>query len=279
MYTTGLKRDTTDKFYTKPEIVNMCMDEFERVTLQRPTTIIEPSAGNGSFIPRLKKLNPSRLLLCMDIEPDGFNEIITRSDFLKYEYTSHGNDDEKVFVIGNPPFGRQSSTAIKFIQRTCEFCDVFAFILPRSFKKESMKRHIDRNFHLVSEIDLPENAFTLGTTTKEYNVPCVFQIWKRMDSSRQIEEKMKPIDGRYTFVKKTEDPDISIRRVGVNAGRIEGKETIREKSEQSHYFIKFLTTTPVKIENIAFENADNTVGPKSISKQDVIRALNTQMFG
>ena len=41
----------------------------------------------------------------------------------------------------------------------------------------------------------------------------------------------------FTFVKKTENPDISFRRVGVNAGAIDSD--IHTKSIQSHYFIKF----------------------------------------
>ena len=41
----------------------------------------------------------------------------------------------------------------------------------------------------------------------------------------------------FIFVEKTDDPDISFRRVGVNAGTID--TNINEKSSQSHYFIQF----------------------------------------
>ena len=77
----------------------------------------------------------------------------------------------------------------------------------------------------------------------------------------------------YSFVKKTESPDISFRRVGVNAGTI---STDINKNEQSHYFIAIDNFSPDILEllqNIKF-TFNNTVGPKSISKQELIREFN-----
>ena len=78
------------------------------------------------------------------------------------------------------------------------------------------------------------------------------------------------------FVEKTENPDISFRRVGVNAGTIDKK--IHEKSIQSHYFIKFTNGESISdnielVKAIQF-NHNNTVGPKSISKQELIKEFN-----
>ena len=78
------------------------------------------------------------------------------------------------------------------------------------------------------------------------------------------------------FVNKNEDHDISFRRVGIYAGKIE-TETLNN-SHQSHYFIKFdieLTTELFNIlNNINYSDKDNTVGPKSISKQELIKEFN-----
>ena len=52
---------------------------------------------------------------------------------------------KKIHIIGNPPFGRQSSLAIKFIKKSAEFCDSISFILPKSFKKDSLKKHFPLN--------------------------------------------------------------------------------------------------------------------------------------
>jgi hypothetical protein len=78
------------------------------------------------------------------------------------------------------------------------------------------------------------------------------------------------------FVGKTENPDISFRRVGVNAGTID--VNIDEKSIQSHYFIKFTNGKSISdnIELLSTITYDfnNTVGPKSISKQELIFKFN-----
>ena len=78
----------------------------------------------------------------------------------------------------------------------------------------------------------------------------------------------------FKFVKKNENPDYSLRRVGVNAGRL--SKDILDKSEQSHYFIKVEQNSDhfiIKYQYIKWEH-NNTVGPKSISKQEFIRAIN-----
>ena len=80
----------------------------------------------------------------------------------------------------------------------------------------------------------------------------------------------------FKFVKKHDNPDISIRRVGVNAGNL--SNIITDKNVQTHYFIKFTdeiskTTILEKYKTIIFES-DNTVGPKSISKTELTKKIN-----
>ena len=140
------------------------------------------------------------------------------------------------------------------------------------FKKDSFKKSIPINFHLEFELDIPENAFLIDN--KIHNVPCVFQIWIKKDFNRIIPKKIKPL--LFKFVKKNKFPDISFRRVGINAGNID--KNIISKSEQSHYFIKFnkeLTDDLFnKLKAIKFVSKDNTVGPRSISKQELIKEYN-----
>ena len=70
--------------------------------------------------------------------------------------------------------------------------------------------------------------------------------------------------------------DISFRRVGGKAGNID-RET-ENKSIQSHYFIKFdieLTDALFdKLKKINYNCKNNTCGPKSISKQELIKEFN-----
>ena len=51
----GLNRNTIDKYYTKDTVVESCLDMVKRYMQINPgELIIEPSAGNGSFIKGIK---------------------------------------------------------------------------------------------------------------------------------------------------------------------------------------------------------------------------------
>ena len=87
-------------------------------------------------------------------------------------------------------------------------------------------------------------------------------------------QKIEP--SNFVFVNQFENPEISFRRVGVNAGTID--TNTNEKSAQSHYFIKFTNGKSVAeninmLKQITYD-FNNTVGPKSISKQELISKFN-----
>jgi len=267
----GLKRNPIDKYYTSDIGVNSCIELIKKyITISENDICIEPSAGNGSFINSIKKLCDSYKFY--DLEPD-HSEII-KQDYLKLEYNDIKNKYSNIHLIGNPPFGRQSSLAIKFIKKSAKYCDTISFILPKSFKKDSMKKHFPLNFWQICEEDLPKNSFLVNG--KKHDVPSVFQIWEKRDTKRKLPEKLLPKN--FTFVKKNIPHDISFRRVGVYAGKIHTKTD--DKSPQSHYFIKFNEDILVneefleKIKNIHYSSCEHTVGPKSISKQELIKEFN-----
>ena len=263
---TGRKRNTIDKYYTKENVVELCLKHvIKYIRIDPADLIIEPSAGNGSFIPGIKLIT-NRFIFC-DLEPD--NDEITQQDYLLYDYDIIRKTFNKVHIIGNPPFGRQSSLAIKFIKKSCEFADSVSFILPKSFKKDSLKKTFPLNFHLIFQSDLPDKSFLFDCV--EHDVACVFKIWEKKTTDRIPPEKLPP--AKFMFVKKTENPDISFRRVGVNAGNIDKK--FDDKSINSHYFIKFtngesITDNMKTLSKITYP-LNNTVGPKSISKQELIK--------
>jgi predicted RNA methylase len=265
----GLNRNTIDKYYTKDNVVELCLNLVKKyIEISTDDLIVEPSAGNGSFITGIKSLTNN--FKFYDLEPD--NDEIIKQDYLLYDYGIIKNNFSKIHIIGNPPFGRQSSFAIKFIKKSCEFCDSVSFILPKSFKKDSLKKTFPLNFHLIFEIDLPDKSFLVDGV--EHDVPCIFQIWQKKTTNRIVNAKLEPL--HFMFVEKLENPDISFRRVGVNAGTI--NINIDEKSIQSHYFIKFTngksrTDNINTLSTISYE-FNNTVGPKSISKQELIFKFN-----
>ncbi len=273
---TGLKRNTIDKFYTKQEVVTKCLEEFKKVKINDAVDlVIEPSAGNGSFTSQLVKYNS----ISYDIAPEG--EGIVEQDFLKLNLTE--GFQIPLHFIGNPPFGRQSSIAKKFIKHICK-CDKtksFGFILPKSFKKESMQRCIPLDFHLVSQIDIEKDGFLVNG--KDHDVPCIFQVWERRENNRYVSPKLEP--NGYSFVKTKMEATFALRRVGVYAGKmidmLQDGIDFNKLSDQSHYYILVKGMTYKERDEFRKKyydrikwNHDNTVGPKSIGKQEFIKELN-----
>ena len=265
---TGKNRKITDKFYTNNNVVDLCFTKLTKYeTLLNKCKVIEPSAGSGAFLDKLSNFDFD----AFDIEPAESKHTILKQDFLQLDLNTYS---KSLAFIGNPPFGRQSSIAKKFIKKisNCEKTKLIAFILPKSFKKDSMQKCFNLYFSLDDEFDLPNNSFTINN--KIHDVPCIFQVWIRRDKKRYVTPTQEPKS--FTYVKKHETPQFSLRRVGVYAGLL--SEETENKSEQSHYFIK-LNNENVKNDFVTKYNQikfthNNTVGPKSISKQEFTRHIN-----
>lgn len=262
MKATGLRRKPTDKFYTSAKVAQRCVEAARPHVSLPGAIIVEPSAGGGAFIPYVRGLADT----CMfyDLEPE--HPEVIKQDFLDLQLDMP--DGTHLCFVGNPPFGRQSSLAIKFIKKCSIAGNVIAFILPSSFKKDSMKRHFPPRFHLVHEHDIERNAFTADGTPCD--VPCVFQVWVKTDHDRAVPAKLTPAG--FSFVGKHDAPDLAFRRVGVYAGRV--YMDIADRAEQSHYFLKLddadnLEAKTALLNSLSFA-VGNTVGPRSISKQELI---------
>jgi hypothetical protein len=260
-----------DKYYTKNNVSKYCcnlVNKYIKIDYENDL-IIEPSAGNGSFIKWIDKICKNKLYL--DICPE--NDMIIKQDYLKYKYDNiKFNNINKIHVIGNPPFGFRSSMAIKFIKKSCEFCDTFSFILPKSFGKASMKKTVPNNFHLIYSEIIPSHSFEYNGN--DYDIPCIFQIWEKRAYNRKIEDKIKPYN--YKFIKNPNEADIVIRRVGSYAGKIfKDKNIISQKNVNSHYFIKLYNINDIeKIKNINSNTKNFVSGPLSLSKKIITKYLN-----
>lgn len=249
-----------DKFYTKKSIAKWCIGHLD---LDYYDLIIEPAVGSGSFYNEIKTTNK----LGIDIEPDIKGDSIIKSDFLTWEFKEFPLP-EKILFIGNPPFGRNGSLALKFIKKCCSYNADIAFILPKGFKKRSVYDKIPLNYKKVFEKDLPKNTFNFQG--EDYDVPCVFQIYKPSNTLRKKEKKKNP--KYFTFTDKN-NGEVSIRRVGVNAGSIFNNNNT---SESSHYYIK-TKYKDILLNNVnkdLFSNNDTT-GPRSISKNELIDVLDS----
>jgi hypothetical protein len=165
-----------DKFYTRPEISIICLKNVGKMyEWSAWDLIVEPSAGNGSFLKNI----PSSKKIGIDILPE--DESIAKKDF--FEYTPPPSISKNILVVGNPPFGRVCSLAIKFFNHASEWASVIAFIVPRTFRRISVQNKLAMNFHLVFDEDIPLKpcAFTPPMMAK-----CCFQIWEKRVESRCV---------------------------------------------------------------------------------------------
>jgi len=250
-----------NQYYTKPKLAEKLTKDLD---FDRYDFIIEPAAGECSFYNFL----PEEKRIGIDLCPkcDGLIE----ADFL--EWKEPFKEGDKILSIGNPPFGRNSSLAIKFINKCAKWSETIAFIVPKSFKKQSMYDKIDLNFWKIKEVDTPKNSFVFNN--KPYDVPCIWLILEKRNERRTKEIKLKP-PASFTFTNK-ENSNCCFRRVGINAGFSSVDINV---AEPSHYFIN--ANDPLDFVNRMNQiiwNHNNTTGPRSISKNELIEAYNNSLI-
>lgn len=254
----GGRKHSLDKFYTKPSVA---ANLIERINASSYDLVIEPSAGSGAFSLQIPNC------LAFDLEPE--HSSILKKDWFSYE--EKRSENRKILVIGNPPFGQQNNLAVQFINHAANFADTIAFILPLSFQKESIQRRLNKNLHLVENFILPKNSFLLDG--QDYNVPSVFQVWNWQPQLREVSAIPKLIG--FEWVKKDNNPDLFIQRVGGKAGTF--GDNWKTRNEQSNYFIKAknssLEDIILELEKLKFQARDLSVGPRSISKKEILDEL------
>lgn len=179
METKKVRKEGLDKFYTVPAIAEKCINTIgTKYDWNTWDLVIEPSAGNGSFLTRIPVSKEKRIGI--DISPE--HENIIKHDFLTYippkTYTDTDTDtDTNILVIGNPPFGSVSSLAIKFFNHAAQWANVIAFIVPRTFRRISVQNKLNMQFSLVYDEEIPSNPCAFSPPMM---VKCCFQIWAKV---------------------------------------------------------------------------------------------------
>lgn len=257
------KERQLDQFYTNTNIARDCyklLINYMKENGIEKSQWLEPSAGSGAFFDILdgEKIG-------IDLEPKSEN--IIQSDFLEYDLP-----DDNYITIGNPPFGKNSSLAIKFFNKCAMHSKIVAFIVPKTFKKDSVKNKLNNEMHLEFEFDIPENSFHFKNET--VNVPCVFQIWLKKNIIREKINKTR-ISEDFIFTKR-DDADFAFQRVGARAGALKGREKFDKIADPSHNFIKFINPDQaILLFFIDWKGIkENTAGNPSISKTEMIQEYN-----
>jgi len=259
-----------DQFYTKENVALMCYQILEKNIKKESYDIyLEPSAGSGSFYNLLDK----NKRLGIDISPK--SQEIIKMDYIDFVPVSN----KKYLVVGNPPFGKISSLAIKFFNKSAEFADCIAFIVPRTFKRISVQNKLNLNFALVYNEDLP---VTPSCFTPKIRAKCCFQIWKRRPNKRSVVKQDKAHED-FKFLKygpkdKKDQPtpptgsDFVIKAYGANCGLVKDTNLNLLRPKSWHWIKSNINVELLKkqFRNLDYSISKDTVRQDSLGQKELV---------
>lgn len=275
MDTKQVRDEGLDKFYTKPEIVKMCISRIKDWSVW--DLVIEPSAGSGNFFEQIPNTNKYGL----DIKPEC--DTIHKMDFFEYTPPISG----KILVIGNPPFGKNSSLAVKFFNHAAQWAECIAFVIPRTFRRISIQNQLDLSFHLVHDEDIPIKPCSF---VPNMSVKCCFQVWEKQDTKREcVQLPTTHIDWDFLPFGPKDDKnqptpprgaDFTLLAYGGKCGRIEttGLEKLRPKS---WHWVKSnidVDTLKRRFETLDYSISEDTARQNSIGKSDLVYLYSNKFF-
>jgi len=265
------RKVSLEQYFTTRDLAGKCVKVVSsHFPLDNFGLIFEPSAGDGVFLEFL----PKSTQFAIDIDPK--REDIIKSDFLQQNMHEGYS---RVLTIGNPPFGQRGSLAMKFIKKAATFSDVIAFILPRSFQKDTFINSIPANFHpvdsfLCEDFRLPDNT--------PVKIKCVFQIWERRDKPRVINQRPTShpdfalVHAHISRISPNhlsnlqDGSDLAIAQVGANFK----PKSPMEVTAGSYWFVRCNADgARERFDKLDFSFLDNMNSSfKSLSKKDIVQA-------
>jgi len=269
---TGVREAGLDQFYTIPAIAKQCIQHVgNRYRWSNWGLVVEPSAGNGSFLTQI----PTEKRIGMDLSPQ--HPDIIRQDFFEY---IPPDMDAPILVIGNPPFGRICSLAIRFFQHAAQWADVIALIVPRTFRRISVHNKLPRSLHLTWDEDIPSEPCSFDPPMA---AKCCFQIWERKFHARPF-IKLPTTHPDWEFMglgpaDKRGQPtppigaDFAIRAYGGACGEIveTGLENLHPKSW--HWISSRIDRTVLcnRFRSLDYTVSQDTARQNSIGKGELVR--------
>ncbi len=147
-----------DAYFTKPSDVEWCYEKLEALYGDLTgKTALEPACGSGVFV----KAAPQLMWTTNELFPD-FSQGMAHSfnlDFAKGDRSALGNYD---FVIGNPPYGKASHLAKRFLRNALEHSDVVAMVLPKALRRHTLwDKYFPDDCKVMCEEDIPSQSFDL----------------------------------------------------------------------------------------------------------------------
>ena len=261
-----------ERFYTSRPLAARCMATVEaRFPVASFDLVLEPSAGDGVFL----ELLPAKSRLGLDLHPGAHG--IVRADFLSW---TPPDPDADILTIGNPPFGQRGRLAVAFLNRSCQFSRVVAFILPRSFRKDTFLNRVDRRFHLVHQEDCDE--FRRPPDDEPFRIKAVFQVWERRQQPRDLVQRPGDhgdFELRHAHLSRVTPEELARLRADFDfaipqVGSVFLPRPVQEVVAGSHWFVK--ARRPGVLEtfrrlDFSFLKGMN-LSFTSLSKKDIVQA-------
>lgn len=259
-----------DQFYTNQDVAESCMKLLKtKIKMEEYDILFEPSAGQGSFL----KLMDKDKRIGIDLDPK-LPEIKKQNFF---DYIPIKN--KKYATIGNPPFGRVCSTAIKFFNKCAEFSNCIAFIIPRTFKRVSIQNKLDLNFELIHSHDLPLNPCCF---TPKMSAKCCFQIWIRSATKRK-KVKYDSSHKDFQFMKhgpkdKNNQPtppnnaDFALKAYGSNCGEIKTDNLDKLRPKSWHWIKSNIDKKTLinRFSQLDYSMSKDTVRQDSLGQKELV---------
>lgn len=266
-----IREEGLDKFYTIPTCSKKCIDKIcELYDITKWDLIVEPSAGNGSFLNQI----PSNNKIGIDILPE--HPTIIQQDFFDYSPPSISTN---ILVIGNPPFGRVSSLAINFFNHSAKWANVIAFIIPRTFRKISVQNKLNNMFHLVYDEEIPNNPCCFSP---QMMVKCCFQIWEKKETKRPFIE-LPTTHADWEFLKLCPNDtngqptppltaDFAMRAYGGKIGEIKTEELHKLRPKSWHWFQSNIDKNILidRFNQLDYSNSVNTARQNSMGRAELV---------
>jgi hypothetical protein len=231
------------KYYTTAARIAKCIVTIrEKLNINEDDVIIEPSAGDGRWVPYLKTL--CKNVEAYDIKPDVPE--VKKMDFLDYVAPT----DKKIHVIGNPPF---HGVEEKFIKKCVEFADTISFILPAKYMRRDNLNlyynadgtehktiyHLPLEFHPIYTEYMEKEKFN-GTPNLQ---PVAFIIWEKRSDPRPTISMPKGEFYEYIEYSKRSSANAKIQlKDGYCWSYDKTQERAYNDNMDRHYYLKINTS-------------------------------------
>ena len=175
-------------------------------------------------------------------------------------------------IVGNPPYGRNTSLAVKFLNKAIELTDNVHYVLPRSFRKPSILNRVHPNLHLTEDLDVADETFGGKIIT------CL-QRWElREDVRPRIQTRSTHPD--FKFVPR-EEANLFVGRMGAGpSGKVLTENFVHYAT--THFFLSVTEEVRDRLILLApkfyAQARKSVVGVPNLSKNEMI-AIYEEEFG